>query len=291
MAPPPFQLFRFKTFWCSLTFLFLQVFNHFWLFVTPWPVAHQASLSMKILQARKKGIFPDRGLNQGLLHCRQILYQLSYREAPSFWIIHIKFIRKSCWFCLQNRWGIWVLFTMSSTILHLDHCNSPPNGIPSFYLWLCHPNRAARGAFENVNQIMSLLCPNHTMLSYIIQSNTEGPSTGLHGWSILYASSHLPHFSSCLLCSSHTVLLYVSRTVPDYSCLLILALAFSSFWNSFNSENHIANFLTSFKSLINVTFSVKLFLSTLLKIATPLSAHTPNPSPCFIFCPHSIHDP
>ena len=28
------------------------------------------------------GIFPDRGLNLVLLHCRQILYQLSYQGNP-----------------------------------------------------------------------------------------------------------------------------------------------------------------------------------------------------------------
>ena len=44
-----------------------------------------------ILQARilewvaspfSKGIFPTQGLNPGLLHCRQILYQLSYHGSP-----------------------------------------------------------------------------------------------------------------------------------------------------------------------------------------------------------------
>ena len=29
-----------------------------------------------------QGIFLPQGLNLGLLHCRQILYQLSHREAP-----------------------------------------------------------------------------------------------------------------------------------------------------------------------------------------------------------------
>jgi len=29
-----------------------------------------------------QGIFPTWGSNPGLLHCRQILYHLSYREAP-----------------------------------------------------------------------------------------------------------------------------------------------------------------------------------------------------------------
>ena len=42
-----------------------------------------------ILQARivgslslLQGIFPNQGSNSGLLLCEQILYQLSYREAP-----------------------------------------------------------------------------------------------------------------------------------------------------------------------------------------------------------------
>ena len=29
-----------------------------------------------------QGIFPTQGLNPGLLHCRQILYQLSYKGSP-----------------------------------------------------------------------------------------------------------------------------------------------------------------------------------------------------------------
>ena len=29
-----------------------------------------------------QGIFPTQELNPGLLHCRQILYQLSYKESP-----------------------------------------------------------------------------------------------------------------------------------------------------------------------------------------------------------------
>ena len=59
------------------------------LFVTPWTVTGQAPLSMEF--SRKKywsgshsllqGIFPTQGLNQGLLHCRQILYHLSHRGS------------------------------------------------------------------------------------------------------------------------------------------------------------------------------------------------------------------
>ena len=53
--------------------------SHVWLFATPWTAAHQASLSMGILQVRIlewvvmhahfQGIFPTWGSNQCLLHC------------------------------------------------------------------------------------------------------------------------------------------------------------------------------------------------------------------------------
>ena len=60
--------------------------------VTQCPVAHQAPLSIGILQARVlewvaiyllQGIFPMQGSNPGLPHCRKIFfYCLSHRESP-----------------------------------------------------------------------------------------------------------------------------------------------------------------------------------------------------------------
>ena len=37
--------------------------------------------SLSLLQ----GLFPTQGLNLGLLHCRQILYHLSYLGSSSYW--------------------------------------------------------------------------------------------------------------------------------------------------------------------------------------------------------------
>ena len=55
----------------------------------PMNCSRQAPLCMGILQARilekvalLHGIFPTQGSSQGLLHCRQILYQLSYQGSP-----------------------------------------------------------------------------------------------------------------------------------------------------------------------------------------------------------------
>ena len=45
------------------------------------------------------GIFPTQGLNSGLLHCRQILYQLSHQESQSFdWFDLLVFDNFQEWF-------------------------------------------------------------------------------------------------------------------------------------------------------------------------------------------------
>ena len=56
---------------------------------TPWTIACQAPLSMGFSRQEYwsglpflQGIFLTQESNPGLLHCRQILYQLSYKGSP-----------------------------------------------------------------------------------------------------------------------------------------------------------------------------------------------------------------
>ena len=57
--------------------------------------------SLSLLQR----IFLTQELNQGLLHCRSILYQLSYEGSP-IWIR--SYNKKSFWeVCIFVRWSIW----------------------------------------------------------------------------------------------------------------------------------------------------------------------------------------
>ena len=57
---------------------------------TPWTVAHQVPLSMGFSRLEYwsgfhlllQGIFLIQELNPSLLHCRQILYRLSYKGSP-----------------------------------------------------------------------------------------------------------------------------------------------------------------------------------------------------------------
>ena len=51
---------------------------------SPWnsPGQNTGVSSLSLLQ----GIFPTQEWNQGLQHCRRILYQLSYQEALLWWV-------------------------------------------------------------------------------------------------------------------------------------------------------------------------------------------------------------
>ena len=65
--------------------------SHIQLFVTPWTVACQVSLSMGFSRQEYwsrllfllQRIFPTQGSSPGLLHCRRTLYQLSYMGSHS----------------------------------------------------------------------------------------------------------------------------------------------------------------------------------------------------------------
>ena len=61
---------------------------------TPWTAACQAPLSMGFTRQKNTGVgchfllqgnYPTQESNRSLLHCRQILYQLSYKGSPK-WI-------------------------------------------------------------------------------------------------------------------------------------------------------------------------------------------------------------
>ena len=67
--------------WIRMSKLKVKVAQCVLLFVTPWTIRFiefwPGVGSLSLLQ----GIFPNQGSNPGLPHCRQILYQLSHREA------------------------------------------------------------------------------------------------------------------------------------------------------------------------------------------------------------------
>ena len=102
----PFTLFCVFTFW-----LFVSESESCWVvshslrphgLYSPWhsPGQNTGVASHSLLQ----GIFPTQGLNPGLLHCRQILYQLSHKGSlVAIW----PFINKYLWGDYQVSDTIW----------------------------------------------------------------------------------------------------------------------------------------------------------------------------------------
>ena len=90
-----------KSFTLIFTYLFFSlVIKSCLTLATPWTVACQAPLSMGFSRQEYwsgchfllKGIFLTQESNPGPLHCRQILYQLSYEGSPSLLMSSLKLI-------------------------------------------------------------------------------------------------------------------------------------------------------------------------------------------------------
>ena len=113
---------------------------------SPWnsPGQNTEVGNLSLLQ----GIFPTQRLNPGLLHCRQILYQLSHKGSPHFG----KISYFSVTFYQKPKWTFWVEFSCSVVPNSLQShglqytrppCLSPtpgvyPNSCPLVSQW-CHP--------------------------------------------------------------------------------------------------------------------------------------------------------
>ena len=68
-----------------------------------------------------QGIFPTQGSNPGLLHCRWVLYQLSYQGSPSvvyiyayIYIIHNSIHMQSCF--------LFLIFHLNDVIHYVSFC-------------------------------------------------------------------------------------------------------------------------------------------------------------------------
>jgi len=97
--------------------------SHVWLFATPWAIQSMEFSRPEYWAAFpfSRGIFPTQGLNPGLLHCRRILYQLSYQRSPypDIWSNTIQQVSRKLFFLIRvtfksNR--LWIKqITLHST--------------------------------------------------------------------------------------------------------------------------------------------------------------------------------
>ena len=107
------------------------------LFLTPWTVAHQAPLPMEFSRqdtgmsshSLLQGIFLTQGSNQGLLHCKQILYYLSPQGSSRLEMV-VSSSSPMVWpkkrvyqiFILQLQSSIfsWILFILLVSLTHFS---------------------------------------------------------------------------------------------------------------------------------------------------------------------------
>ena len=82
--------------WTSWIAPYGQLLSHVQLFVTPWTIACQATLSMEFSRqeywsgyAVLQGIFPNQESNPGLPHCSWILYALSHQGSSNILLLHL----------------------------------------------------------------------------------------------------------------------------------------------------------------------------------------------------------
>ena len=83
-------------------------FTHVQLFVTPWTLQFMEFSRPEYWSGSlfpSPEYFPNPGFNPGLPPCRQILYQLSHRESPHFYIMGIilAFLRGLLWWLEEIR--------------------------------------------------------------------------------------------------------------------------------------------------------------------------------------------
>ena len=141
---------------CVCMCVFAMSLGRVWLFETPWTVACQAPLSMGILQAKNtrmgghfllQGIFLTQGSNPGLLHCRQILYQLSCQGRPKIYCIAHQLETYSLY---KPR-----LFTRCCFGENLKTVPAFVSSIPAIYI---HPDLANYKSQKSSKLMTCLLC-------------------------------------------------------------------------------------------------------------------------------------
>ena len=163
----------------------LSHFSHIRLFVIPWTVAHQASLSVGFSRQENwsgshsllQEIFPTQGSNLHLLHFRQILYCLRHQGSPPFRFK--KFLSRM------------ILKTISDVILLFFLCCSHQGLFLCVNIWQC-PQSLAWHKHS---------CPR--LLSSGLQALETRPTTKQREpdqGSNLEMSSHAAQMHACLAC-------------------------------------------------------------------------------------------
>ena len=140
---------------------------------SPWnsPGHNTGVCSLSLLQ----GIFPTQELNLGLLHCRQILYQLSYEESNNNFSVQF-FIRVQLF---ATPWPAALQASLSITNSQsLPKLMSIESVMPYNHLTLCHPLLLSPSIFPSIRvfsdkSVLRIRWPKYWSFSFNISPSNE----------------------------------------------------------------------------------------------------------------------
>ena len=133
-----------------------QLLSRVWLFVTPWPVAGQAPLSMKF---SRQGycLFLTQGSNLCLLHCRRILDHCSTQEALLVFVEERLIKAKGIKTSFHPSFLLFPSLTSLSLSLSLLPASSPHTffslSLPSFLNFSLSFILGSQGAEDNLSLV------------------------------------------------------------------------------------------------------------------------------------------
>ena len=120
--------------------------------VSPQPRSHHFCAGLSLLQ----GIFPTQGLNTGLQHCRQILYQLSHKGSPRIleWVAY-PFSRGFSW--PQNwtrvsciRGGFFTIWAIREALIYETETEGCTSMILKVYTTQVYMDKGSSGSWVTI---------------------------------------------------------------------------------------------------------------------------------------------
>ena len=121
-------------------------------------------------------IFQTQKLNQGLLHCRWILYQLSYQGSPNNISVQFCSVIQSCLTLCDPVDCSMPGLPVHHQLLELTQLMSTESVMPSNYLILCHP-LLTTSIFPSIrvfsNDSVLVRWPKYWSFSFSISSSNE----------------------------------------------------------------------------------------------------------------------
>ena len=184
-----------------------------------------------------QGIFPTSGLDLGLLPCRQILYPLSHRGSPSFWMIFslihkcLHLIVNVCFITFVDVWYFLKNFFLNLTFIleyrRRQWCPTPVLLPGKSHGWRslvgCSPwGRKESDTTERLHFHFSLSCTGEGNGNPLQCSCRDNPRDGGAWWAAVYGVAQSWTRLKWLCSSSSSSGVYIYNVGIFFSFIIII---------------------------------------------------------------------